>query len=230
MIVFYSNNIEEDNIIIEGQEWNHCYKVLRKGINDLINVIDGNGKLYLCRIKEVSKKIGVVKVLEIIINQERDQVRCIGIAPTKNNSRIEWMIEKSVELGVSEIKLFISANSERRKINLDRLNKIALSACKQSLQLSLPKILFFNSLNKLLKSSSSYANRYIAHCKGDRPRLLNQSFESDDTIVIIGPEGDFTNEEIILAEKAGFTSVSLGDNRLRTETAGIITAHILSLK
>ena len=169
----------------------------------------------------VKKKVETQIIERIELDVKRDYKIHIAIAPTKNIARFEWFLEKATEFGIDEITPILCERSERKVIKSERLNKILVSAMKQSLKTQLPV------LNALKKYGQFVASRiedqkFIAHLEGDDTKLLIQSYrKSEDVLIMIGPEGDFTNAEISSAKKNGFYSASLGDYRLRTETAGI---------
>jgi 16S rRNA (uracil1498-N3)-methyltransferase len=152
------------------------------------------------------------------------------MAPTKNNDRTEWFLEKAIEIGITHFIPLICENSERKKFNTERWNKVAISALKQSQRLWLPAISAPIKLNEFVKENT-YKHRFIAHCEdGDKKDLKDYSDITKDQLTIIGPEGDFSPNEIELALNNSFTAVSLGDNRLRTETAGIVACTIMKFQ
>ena len=228
MQFFYSNNIDDDFITLEGEEMIHCTKSLRKKVGDLICVVDGNGGSYNCKIIDIDLKFCKLSIIDKTIIDKKNKIH-LFIAPTKNHKRIEWMLEKIVEIGVDRITFLICDNSIRKTVNLKRLNKIALSAMKQTQNYFLPKIdscLPFLDAFNIIDSNE----KYIAHLCYDNMPLLAQSIkDSDKKCIFIGPEGDFSNEEVSYAIKQNFLEVSLGNSRLRTETSGIVSVTILNL-
>ena len=228
MHYFYSQNISKEIIILEGQEMIHCVKVLRNKVGDNIYVVDGFGNLFYTEITSILSDQCHLKVLKIETIQKKIKVHLI-ISPTKNHKRIDWMIEKIVEIGVERVTFLISKNSVRRKINLNRLNKIALSAMKQTQNTFLPKIddcISFQDIFNIISSKE----KYIAHLnKKDNSHLLSVLKNNSSRCILIGPEGDFTDEEVFDAINNGFEEVSLGSSRLRTETSGIVSTTILNL-
>ena len=227
MPFFYSKNIVDKFIILENQEMKHCINVLRKEINDLITVVDGKGIIFSCKIIEIN--LDNCKLLIIKKNKNlRNRNIHLCIAPTKSHKRMEWMVEKIVEIGIDKITFMICTNSIRTSINLKRLNKIALSAMKQTQTAYLPKITQCTSFKTVLEQDSS-KHRYIAHLNHDKIIFLNKAKKSKTSIcILIGPEGDFTKEEINYSLDNKFIEVCLGNNRLRTETAGIVSVTILN--
>ena len=229
MQLFYSQHIGDNEISLTDQEAIHCSKVLRRKIGDRLNVLDGIGTRYSATISQINKK--VVLLNEIAI-EEQDLtplvLPSISVGVLKNNTRMEWLIEKSIEIGVAEITLLICQRSERSKINVDRLHKIAVSAMKQSKRLWLPQI------NGPIKLKS-----YLADIDGSEFNIahyisgqidLKDDHDISRTKILIGPEGDFTPDEIKLAIDRGCSTVNLGSSRLRTETAGLFALTTLNNK
>ena len=216
--LFFTTSIEGEIIWLEDQEAKHCAQVLRHNTGDCIFVLDGNGSRYECTIESVSKN----KVSCRIVGHEfkkRVENITIAIAPTKNRDRLEWMIEKVVEIGVDSIVLMQTINTERTRTNSDRLFKKALSAVKQSLRYYIPDIVEM-TFEDVLKIEAS--EKYIAHCY-DAPPKSKVSNESDRSkLILIGPEGDFTEVEVASAAENNFRGLDLGEFRLRTETAAIV--------
>tara|TARA_Y100001970_G_scaffold62962_1_gene80526 strand:- start:2587 stop:3273 length:687 start_codon:yes stop_codon:yes gene_type:complete len=228
MNYFYSNNIIDKEIILDEQETVHCVKVLRNKVGDNIYVVDGMGSLFFTEIIQIDSKKCCLKILKSKKIKNNNNVHLI-ISPTKNHKRIEWMIEKIVEIGVERVSFVICKNSIRDSINLDRLNKIALSAMKQTQNTVLTKIddcAPFQQVIDLILSKE----KYIAHLnKIDNPHLSSVLKNDKNRCILIGPEGDFANDEVCYALKNNFIEVSLGSSRLRTETAGMVSATILNL-
>lgn len=232
MNLVYSPNALRGNIIELDENEFHHIQVLRMRDGDDVNVFDGQGHLFHGKLAGISKKNASVSVGELAKQEPEPKSKLhIAIAPTKNIDRLEWFLEKSTEIGVHTISPIICRRSERREVRLDRLQKVVLSAAKQSLHLYLPRVEEATSFEKFLKSvSDSKARKFIAYCE-EKTRHLKDSFASgEDIIVLIGPEGDFTEEEVEMAKTAGFTAVSLGESRLRTETAGVMVSATFGLK
>lgn len=229
MQLFYLESLEE-KIKLNTAESRHITKVLRKKEGDVLNFTDGKGFLYKAKIIDLNNKNCIVKVINRNQNKKQHNYYLhIAIAPTKNLDRFEWFLEKSTEIGIDEITPIICNNSERKVIKTQRSKRILLSAMKQSLKYHLPKINESISLNEFLKKDIDGA-KYIAHCKKINRNQLEKERKKKKTLILIGPEGDFTNEEINLALQNNFKSISLGKSRLRTETAGIIATHIINIK
>ncbi len=230
MQFFYTVDIQADMIFLDEEESSHCARTLRKKLADLIQVMDGKGNWYEAQIISIHKNSVQAQIIQNLPAPLARQTRLhLAIAPTKNIDRIEFLLEKAVEIGLETFSLLLCEHSERKNLRLDRLQKIALAAAKQSLKSFLPLI---NDLQNFEKFISQYAdnqaNKYIAYCgeieKKYLPLLLETqkvSPHSEETLILIGPEGDFSPQEIVVAQKAGFQPVSLGESRLRTETAGL---------
>lgn len=230
MFIFYTPDIKDNIFSFDEQESKHCIKVLRKTKGDLVQLVDGRGGFFTAKIIEDNFKKCIVEIVDRKITENHFSHINIAIAPTKNIDRIEWFLEKSTEIGINSIYLFKSKNSERNNVNIDRLEKILISAMKQSCQAYKPKMYDLLNYSELLKNTSGFKGKYIAYCAEEfEKKHLRDSFNSDENnIVLIGPEGDFTKDEVSLAINSGFKTVSLGENRLRTETAALVSCAILN--
>lgn len=234
MQTFYEPEILTNRGILNEEESRHCVKVLRHKTGDTIHIINGKGVRTTCIITDASAKACRVKI-ETKETEEEPEGKChIAIAPTKSIDRFEWFLEKSTELGIDKITPILCHQSERKHIKLPRLEKVITAATKQSLRLWKPQISELTDIKDFLGSTSSKALKYIAYCdeKEERQylaRLLKNRDANDDVIILIGPEGDFTTKEIYQAKEKGFISVSLGKNRLRTETAGIAACMLVKM-
>jgi 16S rRNA (uracil1498-N3)-methyltransferase len=230
MILFYTENIEANIAILDPEETRHCTQVLRKKEGDSIFFIDGKGGFYEGSIQEIQKKSCIIEVLK---KEEAYQKRSfhlhIAIAPTKNMNRLEWFLEKATEIGIDEISPVICQRSERRKCRIDRLQKIVLSATKQSLKAYLPDLHEPIPFKQFIQQQrADTLLKYIAQGAENMP--LKDNYQAgNNVLVIIGPEGDFTKEELDLAFQNGFQGINLGKSRLRTETAGLVACHTLNL-
>ena len=235
MIRFYAPDIANDPRLPE-MESGHCVRVLRHREGDIIEVVDGKGRLYKCIIAEARPKAVLIDIIESAIQPDPwPQNITVAVAPTKNIDRMEWMIEKLTEIGINRFVPVKCDHSERKELKIERIEKIAVSAMKQSLKASLPLLEPVTPLRQFVQSlPDSLRNRYICYCNDDMydRRTLTESYTSNnDSVVLIGPEGDFSPEEVTFAVSHGFIPVSLGPCRLRTETAAIVAAdtiHILS--
>ena len=230
MQLFYIPNISGSEVILNETESKHAIRVLRLTVNSEVQLIDGEGGFYEAVISDAHPKKCKLLITNTIAEfEKRDFKLHIAIAPTKSIDRFEWFLEKCTEIGIDEITPIISEHSERKVIKPERLEKIVVAATKQSLKAYLPK------LNQLIDfktfiESANYKNKYIAHCnEGEKPHLKSKIEPEKDVLILIGPEGDFSPEEVDLAMQNGFVEVSLGDARLRTETAGIVACHITNL-
>ncbi|PCJ67621.1 MAG: 16S rRNA (uracil(1498)-N(3))-methyltransferase [Bacteroidetes bacterium] len=216
--LFYTSSVLGDTLKLEGQEAVHCSLVLRKRAGDIIYVIDGKGNRFKCGIDALSKRDVNCTILSTESQAQSERIT-IAIAPTKNRDRLEWMIEKVVEIGVASIVLMNTTNTERTRTNLDRLNKKAVSAVKQSLRFFVPEIMELDFLEVL---NLNVENKYIAHCYNDQEKTGEHSDKEAKQLILIGPEGDFTAQEVEQAFALGFKGLDLGEFRLRTETAAIV--------
>ena len=223
MHVFYTPDIEDDAYVLNEEESRHCTKVLRLAPGALVYLIDGVGGLYEAEITGESKKHVSLKVISAKREfQKRAHHLHIAIAPTKNIDRLEWFLEKATEIGIDEITPVICDRSERKVVKEDRLYKVITAAVKQSLQAYHPVLNPQTTLSAFLKQQNDRV-KMIAHCLNDEPR----QFISDVTVpgkqytILIGPEGDFTGNEIEMALQNGYKPLTLGNTRLRTETAGL---------
>jgi 16S rRNA (uracil1498-N3)-methyltransferase len=226
--LFYQPKIDEGILNLDAEESRHAIKVLRMAKGDELHITDGKGFFYTARINQNDpKKCGFETVEKKQISKRKYQIH-IAIAPTKNADRMEWFVEKAVEIGVDKITFFQSKNSERKTINLERVEKIAISAMKQSQQTWLPTIKGVVTFKEILKDLA--AQKFIAHVDSQNPvHLKDVAKPNDHYLVLIGPEGDFSHEELELASQNNFQKVSLGSNRLRTETAGLVACEIMNL-
>lgn len=234
MIRFYAPELP-DNPVLPADESAHAVRVLRRRIGDELEAVDGRGSLYRCRIISDNHRGAAVEVVatEALPKVWKPTIT-VAVAPTKNMDRMEWLVEKLVEIGVDRIIPVRCARSERKEIKTERLEKIAVSAMKQSLKAILPTI---SPLTPIADFYREFAGReggkFVGYCDDNTERrLLARSYRpDDDATILIGPEGDFSPDEIEGARKAGFQVVTMGDNRLRTETAALVgcdTIHIIN--
>jgi 16S rRNA (uracil1498-N3)-methyltransferase len=231
MQAFYCPEVIKGNSFLNKAESRHCIRVLRLKKNGIINLIDGKGGLYEARIISENPDRCEIQVIKHIKNyNKRNFYLHIAIALTKSTDRFEWFIEKATETGIDEITPLICTRSERRTVKMERLEKIIISSMKQALVTRTPKLNEIKTFEKFISDSVlTEFNRYICHCSGGHRRKLKDIYSpGSDVIAVIGPEGDFTSEEIQFAEKNNFQPVTLGNNRLRTETAGIAICQVLN--
>lgn len=236
MYLFYTpqiiGNAEEvgKRYCLDEDESGHCVRVLRYNRGDEILLTNGQGMTYTGEITNPHPKHCefVVLMAEKQTKHHSNYIH-IAIAPTKNIERMEWFVEKCTEIGVDEITPLLCRFSERKQLRIDRLQKIILSAAKQSLTPYLPKLNELTDCTKFIRAAKE-ETRFIAHCYKEDKRELRKEIQAGKSVVVmIGPEGDFSEEEIRDALKNGFVPVSLGESRLRTETAGIVACHICNL-
>jgi len=216
-------------VTLGNEESFHCIKVLRMKVGETLNLTDGNGNLYEGHILAQDIKNCPVMLTNVTTDYGKRPFRLhLAVAPTKNIARFEWFLEKATEIGVDEITPLICEHSERVQIRIDRLQKIILSAAKQSLKTYLPIIhepVKFNDFIKLNHPDS----RFVAYVEEHQPLQLKSAYQNGDCTVLIGPEGDFSKKEMEKAFLQGFKPVSLGPSRLRTETAAIVACHIINI-
>ena len=229
MQLFYLENPEKD-IILSTEESKHATKVLRKKEGDILNFTDGKGAFYKAEITVADSRKCRLKVVSTEQKEKQHNYHLhIAIAPTKNMDRYEWFLEKATEIGIDEITPIICSRSERKVIKTKRCTRILLSAMKQSLKFHLPKLNEAITLNDFLKKDFQ-GNKYIAHCEDGKKKELKTVNKKDKSLILIGPEGDFSQKEIDLVLQNQFKAVSLGTSRLRTETAGIVAVHTINIK
>lgn len=230
MNTFYISEISGSSIKLNIEESKHCIKVLRLRKGDHVLLMNGRGSMFEAVIQIPDSKSCVLEVL----NEEKHRIGrsynlTIALAPTKNIDRYEWFIEKSTEIGIDRIIPLICQHSERKDIKVERIEKILISAMKQSGQMFLPELTHPTSFKELIGKPFD-GDKLIAHCdNGDKKDLKDSVTPGKNVLILIGPEGDFDGEEIKLALKNGFIPVSLGESRLRTETAGIVACHTVLL-
>jgi len=226
--LFYEPDIDSGVRYLNAGESNHCIRVLRHRLNDAIYIVDGRGSLYHCKIITPDVNQCAFEVVDRFPEWKKRSYQIhIGISPIKNTIRFEWFLEKAVELGIDEITLVISRFTLRQTMNLSRLEKIMISAMKQSKQAHRTRINPPVNIQSFFASSFSPGHRYIAH-QSDTAKPLSLVYPpGSNTILVVGPEGGFSDQEIELAEKSEFQQVLLNPNRLRTETAGVVATAII---
>ncbi|MDR2854318.1 MAG: 16S rRNA (uracil(1498)-N(3))-methyltransferase [Prevotellaceae bacterium] len=230
MNLFYVPNLATVNVLSE-EESGHAVRVLRLAAGAVIDVTDGRGLLCKARISLPHPKHCAFDIVEQnIVPPPRPYKLQLAVAPTKNIDRFEWLVEKATEIGVDTITPIICRFSERKILKPERLEKIIVAAAKQSLNVHFPVLQEFTSFDKFLATAAA-SQSFIAHCyetETAKPLLKNCCQPRTDTLIMIGPEGDFSREEVLQAEKLDFVAVSLGSSRLRTETAGIVACDTVS--
>lgn len=219
---FYAPDIAT-TMLLPDEEAQHCVRVLRLKEGEEVEVVDGKGHLHLCRILNANAKNCAVEIVGT--TDVKPHWRCritVAIAPTKNMDRMEWMAEKVTEMGVDRIVPLLCRYSERKVLKTERLRKILVAAMKQSLKATLPQLDDLTPFDDFMKALPD-GQRFIAYCDPAIPRrdFVKECLPESDVTILVGPEGDFSQPEIRAALDAGFIPVSLGDSRLRTETAGV---------
>ena len=223
MQLFYTSNPNSN--YLDKEEFYHCIKVLRNKKNKKINLTDGKGNLYESKILNISKQKCEIELPKKIKSEKQKRISHIVIAPTKSYNRIEWAVEKLTEIGINKISFICTNNSERRELKVERLQKKSISAMKQSKSLFKPVIENIISLNKLLEKYKNYENKFVADIKSNK--TLNKIKVVGNSIFLIGPEGDFTSEEMKKISINGFSKITLGNKILRTETAAIMAGYLI---
>ena len=229
MQLFYLDNPEKE-IRLTAEESKHAIKVLRKKEGDMLNFTDGKGNLFIAEITIADNRKTSVRIIKSEQKPKQHNYHLhIAISPTKKMDRFEWFLEKATEIGIDEITPIICNRSERKVLKIERCNRIMRSSMKQSLKFHLPKLNEAIALKKFFKQDFN-GNKYIAHCEKTEKVALKDAELKENTLILIGPEGDFSLNEIEIALQNTFKAVSLGTSRLRTETAGIVAVHTLNLK
>ena len=224
MQIFYLKNIKSD--FLEGQEYNHCYNVLRKKVRDKIKLTDGKGNLYSAEIQEIKNRKIHLNKLKIIKSIKKNKNTFVAVAPPKSFNRVEWMVEKLTEIGVSKIFFIETSNSERNKIRIERLEKKIISAMKQCNSLFKTEIEGIIKIKEFVKKYK-FKNKYVADIKSKSDFEENKI--NENSVMLIGPEGDLTNDELLMLKKDGYNSISLGNMILRTETAAVVGGFLMNI-
>ncbi|MDX5423262.1 MAG: 16S rRNA (uracil(1498)-N(3))-methyltransferase [Hymenobacteraceae bacterium] len=230
MHLFYTPDITSEIYTLTEEESKHCTRVLRLQQGDTVYLVDGVGGLYTAIIQNAHHKKCQLQIIDKQIEYGKlPYITHIAVAPTKNMDRMEWFVEKAVEIGVSEITFLLCEHSERRQLRLDRLEKIAVSAMKQSQKGYLPLLNDLTPFHRFIQKSIP-ERTFIAHLEDSATKSIKSYYEyGQPHCVLIGPEGDFSSEEIVAAYGAGIRPVTLGQSRLRTETAALVACHTLNV-
>jgi 16S rRNA (uracil1498-N3)-methyltransferase len=227
--LFYQPLIPQGAHHLDAEESRHCVKVLRKSVGDSINITDGSGLFYEASILKADSRECTFTILKTIPEYKKDYAIHIAIAPTKNSDRLEWFVEKATELGINRITPIDTKHTERSFLKKERLQKVAISAMKQSLKATLPAIDELTPIGTILTANPGI-EKFIAYVDNENPiHLKDLAKPKHSYLTLIGPEGDFSKEELHQALDAGFKKVSLGTSRLRTETAGVAACHIFNM-
>lgn len=231
MQLFYNPDLDHNTLQIafDKIESKHIVKVLRKKEGDKIQITNGKGLLFISQISNANEKKCLANIFKVDQKkQSRNFYLHIAISPTKNNDRLEWFLEKATEIGIDEITPIICDNSERKVIKTDRLEKITVAAMKQSLQYHLPKLNEAITLTEFV-NKEHFQKKLIAHCENfDKKHIKETVKPKENVLILIGPEGDFSTNEIQLAIEKKFTPITLGNTRLRTETAALVAVQNIS--
>jgi 16S rRNA (uracil1498-N3)-methyltransferase len=229
---FYSDNITSGIALLSEEESHHCLQVLRLDSGVEVELVNGKGMLWQARVEKLSKKQAALRIVDLLQSESINHSYFhLAVAITKNPDRIEWLLEKASEMGLASLHPIITERTERNRIRTDRLEKIAVSAMKQSLSLWKPIIHEPLSLGKWIQDIPPDEDKFIAHCMptGNKPLLSSVVKKHSHTWLAIGPEGDFTEQEVKMALSKGFIPVSLGDTRLRVETAALAACAYIYL-
>lgn len=231
MQLFYTTDIEGDWLTLGEEESRHCLQVLRKRKGDVVIVVDGRGGFYEAVVEHTDKKACSCRIQRQWRGEENAPALHIAIAPTKNINRLEWFLEKAAEIGIQLITPILCRYSERKAIRADRLEKILLSAMKQSQRSTLPRLAPITTFDALVKREAvATGQKFIAYIDENVKVHLRENYvPGRDVCILIGPEGGFSAEEVAMAVENGFETVHLGKHRLRTETAGIVACHTINL-
>lgn len=228
-LIFYAPDILENSILPEDES-NHCIRVLRKKAGDAILITDGKGRFFNSVISDAHPKHCTVDILEIITEtKHRAGFVHIAFAPTKNLDRIEWFAEKATEIGIDRITPLLCNHSERKEMKLVRIEKILVSAMKQSQKAYLPRLDDMTAFSSFIQQQFN-GQKFIAHCLPEEKALLKNLYKiGENVLILIGPEGDFSEKEVNDAINNGFKPISLGSSRLRTETAALVACNTIQI-
>ncbi len=228
MQVYYLEDFDVLPLKLDKEESHHVIHVLRHRKGDSIQITDGKGKKAIAVISIPDPKGCALEITEMLPTENKHDYKLhIAVAPTKNIERFEWFIEKSVEIGIDEITPMLTSRSERKVVNAGRLNKLMLSAAKQSMKSTFPRLNGLANFNDFIKSTNC-DQKFIALCTDGLPLLKNSYQKGKSSIILIGPEGDFDEKEAALAIENNFNAISLGENRLRTETAALVVCQSIA--
>lgn len=228
--IFYAPNIL-NLLTLPQEESNHCVKVLRKKEGDEILITDGKGHFFDSLIIDAHPKHCLVEIVNTTLKPKGwSNYLHIAFAPTKNMDRVEWFAEKATEIGIDELSLLLCRYSERKEVKNQRIEKILVSAMKQSQKATLPKLNEMMSFVEFVKQPFD-GQKFIAHCYADNTKqLLKKAYcKNENVLILIGPEGDFSEQEVDLAKSNGFTPISLGESRLRAETAALVSCNTIQI-
>ena len=223
MHYFYSPDISQPLVTLSNEESEHCVRVMRHREGDVVRITDGCGHLAEAVVVEAHPKKCLLEIREAITdNLLTHNGLHLAIAPTKNTDRMEWLLEKAIEIGICSLTFLQCDHSERTHLNLDRMQRLSIAALKQSQTTWLPPLKMMKFTDFIQQNKDTQADKFIAWCDENNQRqLVDMPRQFSEMILLIGPEGDFSEKEIALARESGYTEVKLGNRRLRTETAGL---------
>lgn len=230
MNIFFTPDISGDFYVLSEEESKHCIRVLRHREGDLLTLVDGRGTLYKATISDANPKCCAVQVVESFPGfEQRTYHLHVAIAPTKNLDRFEWFLEKATEIGIDEITPLLCEHSERKQLKTERLEKILIAAMKQSLKAALPRLNNLTTFDSFIETVNG-SNTFIAHCmQGEKIHLAKAAKDHENVVIMIGPEGDFSPAEVAAAKARLCREISLGQSRLRTETAAITAVSMINV-
>jgi 16S rRNA (uracil1498-N3)-methyltransferase len=230
MDLFFSPEVQPGDFTFNPEESKHIIRVLRRKRGDELSLTDGKGNLLIGQITDDHPNKCLVTIKDSkLMPKQRSYHLHLAVAPTKNMGRFEWFLEKATEIGIDEITPIACKHSERIHINTERLNKVMVAALKQSQQFWLPKLNPLQSIEDLIQLKVT-GQKFIAYVDMDNKTSLKSAYiPGQDSIVLIGPEGDFSEQEVKAAISTGYLQISLGENRLRTETAALVACHTINL-
>ena len=230
---FFQENLTQDSFSLSSEETKHITKSLRLKEGAYIWITDGKGTLAKVVLTKILKECCFVEIIERTFCKKSTQKQLhIAVAPTKNPDRMEWLVEKAVEIGVSQISFIICEHSERKNVDLNRLNRIAIAALKQSKGMWLPELKTVSFSQFINENRAIIADKFIAYCdeKEEAVEISHIKYQQKDAVFFIGPEGDFTPSEVSIAKENGFQLISLGEKILRTETAALFVVCCFALQ
>ncbi|MBI64979.1 MAG: 16S rRNA (uracil(1498)-N(3))-methyltransferase [Candidatus Marinimicrobia bacterium] len=232
MDLFYSENITNDSIVLNKIETNHCMNVLRYSLNDRIRVVDGKGNLYVCLISDIIKKQAHLEIKDSQVGFDSNKYYVhIVISPIKSHDRLEWFVEKAIEIGIDKISFISCDRTLRKNVRNNRISNVAITAMKQTLKARIPEINYNLSFSQFIKNYDN-PNKFICYLGQNNKNLFEFKIDlvlKKEICILIGPEGDFADSEIKDALESGFRPLTLGSSRLRTETAGIVACHLANI-
>lgn len=231
MHYFYASDISQPFVTLSNEESEHCVRVMRHREGDVIRITDGRGHLAEAVIAEAHPKKCLLEIRQQITdNLLTHNGLHLAIAPTKNADRMEWLLEKAIEIGICSLTFLQCDHSERTHLNLERLQRLAIAAIKQSQTTWLPELRMIKFSEFIQQNTDTQSDKFIAWCdENNQQQLVNAPRNHSEMILLIGPEGDFSQEEIAAARETGYVEVKLGDRRLRTETAGLYGCLVAGL-